>query len=94
MASSERAGQEEVSRQNTLVIDTRDILLYRGDTTLVGPLNWQVNAGEQWIIFGPNGAGKTSLLHMVGGDLFPSKGTLSVLAVSYTHLTLPTSDLV
>ena len=45
MASSERAGQEEVSRQNTLVIDTRDILLYRGDTTLVGPLNWQVNAG-------------------------------------------------
>lgn len=83
MASSERAGQEEVSRQNARVIDARDILLYRGDTTLVGPLHWQVDAAERWIIFGPNGAGKTSLLHMVGGDLFPSKGTLSVLGEQF-----------
>lgn len=65
------------------VIDARDVLLYRGDTTLVGPLSWTVNAGEQWIICGPNGAGKTSLLHMLGGECFPSRGTLRVLGEQF-----------
>ena len=70
------------------VVDARDVLLYRGDTTLVGPLSWRVNAGEQWIIFGPNGAGKTSLLRLLTGDLYPSRGTLNVLGEEFGHTDL------
>lgn len=88
MSGFDHTGQEEKSRQNVTVIDARDVVLYRGQTTLVGPLNWQVKEGEQWIVFGPNGAGKTTLLHMVGGDLFPSKGSLSVLGEQFGHTDL------
>ena len=53
-------------------------------------------------IFGPNGAGKTNILEAVS-LLSPGRGlrrssasdmTRRPEAVSYTHLTLPTSDLV
>lgn len=61
------------------VIDAQDLLLYRGSTTLVGPLSWTVEEGQQWIVFGPNGAGKTTLLELLCANLFPSRGTLDVL---------------
>lgn len=61
------------------VVDAQDILLYRGSTTLVGPLSWTVERGQQWIIFGPNGAGKTSLLSLLCAEYYPSRGTLEVL---------------
>ncbi len=31
-------------------------------------LNWEVKAGEHWIIAGPNGSGKTTLLNLISGE--------------------------
>ena len=47
--------------------------------------------GAVTAVFGPSGSGKTSLLNMVAGLLRPEDGTV---AVSYTHLTLPTKRIV
>ena len=45
--------------------------------------------GEILALLGENGAGKSTLMNIVYGLYHPTSG-----AVSYTHLTLPTSDLV
>lgn len=58
-----------------LLIDFRDVELRRGGNSLVGPLDWQVELDERWVIIGPNGAGKTSLVSMAAAEIFPSSGT-------------------
>ncbi|MBR2009885.1 MAG: ATP-binding cassette domain-containing protein, partial [Peptococcaceae bacterium] len=37
-------------------------------------IDWQVEAGEHWIILGLNGCGKTTLLEMINGYIFPMYG--------------------
>jgi len=62
-----------------LLIDFRGVELRRGGRTLVGPLDWQVELDERWVIVGPNGAGKTSLLRIAAATEHPSAGTAFVL---------------
>ncbi|MFT4088431.1 MAG: ABC transporter ATP-binding protein [Gordonia sp. (in: high G+C Gram-positive bacteria)] len=61
-----------------LILDFSDVVLTRGGNTLVGPIDWQVELDERWVIIGPNGAGKTSLLRMAGAMEHPSSGTAFV----------------
>lgn len=73
---------EAVSAPQTdpdLILDFTDVTLTRGGKTLVGPLNWQVELDERWVIIGPNGAGKTSLLRIAGALEHPSAGQAFVL---------------
>ena len=56
------------------LIDFRGVELRRGGNTLVGPVDWQVELDERWVIIGPNGAGKTSLVRMAAAEEFPSAG--------------------
>ena len=37
----------------------------RGDATLLHDLNWQVKAGERWLVAGGNGAGKSTLSRLL-----------------------------
>lgn len=62
-----------------LVLDLRDVSLRRDGTVLVGPLTWQVELDERWVVLGPNGAGKTSLLRIAAALDYPSTGTAVVL---------------
>jgi iron complex transport system ATP-binding protein len=62
-----------------LLIDFRDVTLRRGARTLVGPVTWQVELDERWVVIGPNGAGKTSLLRIAAAMEYPSTGTAAVL---------------
>jgi iron complex transport system ATP-binding protein len=62
-----------------LLIDFRGVMLRRGDRLLVGPVNWQVELDERWVVIGPNGAGKTSLLRIAAAMEYPSGGTATVL---------------
>jgi iron complex transport system ATP-binding protein len=62
-----------------LLIDFRGVMLRRGDRLLVGPVDWQVELDERWVVIGPNGAGKTSLLRIAAAMEYPSGGTATVL---------------
>ena len=62
-----------------LLIDFRGVALSRDGRLLVGPVDWQVELDERWVIIGPNGAGKTSLLRIAAAMEFPSSGTATVL---------------
>ncbi len=55
------------------------IRIVRADISLEGgralrDVNWEVCAGEHWMVVGPNGAGKSSLLRLILGDLHPVYG--------------------
>ncbi|MEZ5209746.1 ABC transporter ATP-binding protein [Gordonia sp. (in: high G+C Gram-positive bacteria)] len=63
-----------------LILDFHDVVLRRGGKELVGPVDWQVELDERWVIIGPNGAGKTSLLRMAGAIEQPTSGVAFVLA--------------
>ena len=58
-----------------LVIDFSDVTFARDGRTLLGPLTWQVELDERWVVIGPNGAGKTTLMRIAGASDFPSSGT-------------------
>ena len=62
-----------------LLIDFRDVALARDGHTLVGPVSWQVEMGQRWVIVGPNGAGKTSLVRMASAEEFPTSGEATLL---------------
>lgn len=62
-----------------LLIDFLEVSLRRGGRSLVGPVTWQVELDERWVIIGPNGAGKTSLLRIAAASEHPSSGTAFVL---------------
>jgi iron complex transport system ATP-binding protein len=42
-------------------------------------LDWQVHAGERWVVIGANGAGKTTLLGALAGALRPTRGRVNLL---------------
>src|SRR5699024_6413239 len=46
-------------------------------------INWSINHGEHWIVLGLNGSGKTSLLNMLNGYSWPTKGSISVLGKKF-----------
>lgn len=76
MTAQEIAEPEYVADPPDLLIDFHGVELRRGGRTLVGPIDWQVELDERWVIIGPpNGAGKTSLVRMAAAEEFPSKGT-------------------
>jgi len=62
-----------------LLIDFNQVTVRRSGHTLVGPLTWQVELDERWVVLGPNGAGKTSLLRMASAELHPTSGTAHLL---------------
>ncbi|MET0899387.1 MAG: ABC transporter ATP-binding protein [Mycobacterium sp.] len=62
-----------------LLIDFRKVSLRRGGRVLVGPVSWQVELDERWVVIGPNGAGKTSLLRIAAAMEYPSTGRAYVL---------------
>ncbi|WP_127782644.1 ABC transporter ATP-binding protein [Rhodococcus sp. X156] len=62
-----------------LLVDLDEVTLRRGSTTLLGPLSWQVELDERWVVLGPNGAGKTSLLRLASAEEHPTAGSAHVL---------------
>jgi iron complex transport system ATP-binding protein len=63
----------------------RDVVVRRGDATLLSSVNWQVELDERWVVLGPNGAGKTTLLRLAGAELHPTTGTVHVLGERLGH---------
>lgn len=65
------------------VIDLRIETFERDGVQILRDLRWQVAHGEHWTVLGPNGAGKSSLLSIVAGYEWPSRGEVSVLGETY-----------
>ncbi|BCJ86864.1 ABC transporter ATP-binding protein [Effusibacillus dendaii] len=65
------------------VINVQNLSWVREDKQILQDINWQVRAGEHWAIIGLNGSGKTSLLKMITGYEWPTKGQIEVIGNKY-----------
>lgn len=50
------------------LVSMRDVSVAYGERTVFERLDWEIRAGERWLLTGPNGCGKTTLLALVIGD--------------------------
>ncbi|AMQ20515.1 ABC transporter ATP-binding protein [Geobacillus sp. JS12] len=73
----------------TVIIRMRDVSWARGERTILRDINWEVKEGEQWAILGLNGSGKTSLLNIVTGYQYPTRGEVEVLRYRFGQASLP-----
>ena len=55
----------------------------RDNVDILRDVRWQVGAREHWVVLGANGAGKSSLLSIVAGYEWPSRGRVVVLGEEY-----------
>ena len=57
-----------------MIIDLQNVTYRKNGKTILDSIDWQVEAGEHWIILGLNGSGKTTLLNLINGYIFPVYG--------------------
>lgn len=51
----------------------------RDGRVVLDGIDWEVRAGERWVVLGPNGSGKSTLLQVAGARLWPTRGQVEVL---------------
>jgi iron complex transport system ATP-binding protein len=74
------AWPEVTAEPATPAIDMRAATLRaESGQTIVGPVDWRVEADERWVVLGANGSGKSSLLRLAGAERRPTSGSVDVL---------------
>jgi len=66
-------------------LSAENLVLQRGQRTLIEHLSFTVTAGEVLLLTGPNGAGKTTLLRSIAGFLTPAAGKIALSGASDEH---------
>ena len=72
-----------VARTQTPIVDLQIDAFTRDGQEILRDISWRVAAGEHWVVLGGNGAGKSSLLSIVAGYEWPSRGRVAVLGQTY-----------
>ncbi|MGJ0490457.1 ABC transporter ATP-binding protein [Methylobacter sp.] len=74
-----------VSSQNSLV-SVHNLSFSRGNKKIFDDISLEFERGKITAIMGPSGTGKTTLLKLIGGQLFPSQGSVTVDGQNVHHL--------
>jgi iron complex transport system ATP-binding protein len=61
------------------VLELDDVVIRRGQATLLDRVSWTVEEDERWVILGPNGAGKTTLVQLCSAQIHPTSGVAGIL---------------
>jgi iron complex transport system ATP-binding protein len=64
---------------NPLAASLSSVCLDIGGKRILSDVSWKPGRGEKWVLLGLNGSGKTSLLRLLSGFGYPSRGEMEVL---------------
>jgi iron complex transport system ATP-binding protein len=62
-----------------VILRLNGVSVRRAGRTILGPIDWQIETGERWVVLGPNGSGKTTLVQVASTYLWPTTGAVEVL---------------
>jgi len=62
-----------------VILRLNGVSVRRAGRTILGPIDWQIETGERWVVLGPNGSGKTTLVQVASTYLWPTNGAVEVL---------------
>ncbi|ARK30624.1 ABC transporter ATP-binding protein [Halalkalibacter krulwichiae] len=71
------------------VVALKDVVWKREGRMILNQINWQVIKGQHWVILGLNGSGKTSILNLLIGYQWCSKGEVHVLGQKFGQTNIP-----
>jgi len=71
---------------DTTVLEVEGLTKRFGGLTAVDDVSLKLRQGEHRAIIGPNGAGKTTFFNLIGGQLQPSSGAISLFGSPVTAL--------
>ncbi len=63
---------------NEPLVNIKDLSFSRGSRKIFDGISLNIQRGKVTAIMGPSGTGKTTLLKLIGGQLFPDQGTITV----------------
>lgn len=72
----------------TPILNLAGVRMTRGDFEVLRGVDWRVEADERWVILGANGSGKTSLLKVVTGYEWPTRGRVEALGKVFGEVDL------
>jgi len=61
------------------VLRLSGVTVVREGRPILDGIDWEVGAGQRWVVLGPNGSGKSTLLQVAGARLWPTRGVVEVL---------------
>jgi iron complex transport system ATP-binding protein len=64
---------------NNSAVSLVSVCLEIRGSRILSEITWEVRRGEKWVVLGLNGSGKTSLLRLLSGFGYPSRGEMHVL---------------
>jgi phospholipid/cholesterol/gamma-HCH transport system ATP-binding protein len=67
-----------IDSADVCTIRISDLHFYRGQRAIFDGVSMEIPKGKITAIMGPSGTGKTTLLKLIGGQLSPHKGTITV----------------
>ncbi|MCX6695886.1 MAG: ABC transporter ATP-binding protein [Candidatus Altiarchaeota archaeon] len=70
------------------ILELRGISLTIGGKSILQDVSWSIGKGEHWALLGENGSGKTTILKIVTGYLWPTKGDVHVLGKHFGEIDL------
>jgi len=62
-----------------VILRLSGVSVRRGGRTILGPIDWTIQAGQRWVVVGPNGSGQTTLAQVASTYLWPTTGQVEVL---------------
>lgn len=61
------------------IIKLNNVSFLRKERSILKDICWEIKSDQHWTLLGANGSGKTSLLRIITGYEWPSRGTVNVL---------------
>lgn len=69
----------------TTIINAKHLSCKMGKNYLLKDITWEVQQGENWVVYGLNGSGKTTLLSIIAGYKNYSEGTLEIFGQPFSN---------